>query len=155
MFFGDWYTMNIGCQGRSGSLLFPLLPPAWSTASYRLWLRQCHSTMPRKSSWSSFPTPEFTPSITLAPSLQNPMKIYCSNSVVKPLLNKQFISCSLIWAADRLPSSIRSNGKAMGFISELDDELERLESEVNELQLGLIDDGIDWLDSNPSWVHFG
>lgn len=31
----------------------------------------------------------------------------------------------------------------MGFISELDDELERLESEVNELQLGLIDDGID------------
>ncbi len=56
--------------------------------------------MSGKSSWSNFPTPDFTPSITLAPSLQNQVTTSQSSLTLKPLSHKHLMICSLICASD-------------------------------------------------------
>ena len=90
---------------------------ALPTASSSLWLRQCHNTISGNSSLSNFPAPDFVPNITLAPSLQNPMKTSCNNSVVNPFFRKQSKITSLIWEAHRVSRSTKSSGKLTGAAS--------------------------------------
>ena len=76
-----------------------------------MWLRQCHNTISGNSSLSNFPTSDFVPNITLAPSLQYPMKTSCSNSLVNPFFSKQSEE------AHRFSNSIKSSGKLTGAAS--------------------------------------
>ena len=115
MFLGDWLYKEYKHSRKDCKSFVPLVAfSALPTASSSLWLRQCHNTISGNSSLSNFPTPDFVPNITLAPSLQNPMKTSCSNSVVNPFFRKQSKIASLICEAHRVSKSTKSSGKLLG-----------------------------------------